>query len=118
MLCGPNVPPAHINRAVVPRHPHRAVRVPAAQSTVGLAHLLAALSAVVTTQPAVTAVVIIVPANHNAPAQHIALGASKKVARPKRPAGHVAPAPGGHRIPIAIKHVPPPPSAHIAARAH
>ena len=117
MLCGTNVPPAHI-RAVVPRHPHRAVRVPAAQSTVGLAHLLAALSAVVTTQPAVTAVVIIVPANHNAPAQHIALGASKKVARPKRPAGHVAPAPGGHRIPSAIKHVPPPPPAHIAARAH
>ena len=118
MLCGTNATPAHINRAVVPRHPNRAVRVLAAQSTVGLAHLLAALSAVVTTQPAVTAVVIIVPANHNAPAQHIALGASKKVARPKRPAGHVAPAPGGQHIPSAIKHVPPPPPAHIAARAH
>ena len=61
---------------------------------------------------------LITPNAHNALAHIGAATAYATVARPKRPAGRVAPAPGGHRILSVIKHVPPLPSAHIAARAH
>ena len=97
----------HIKRRIrlhmVLRHLVR--RAVGAQSTVRRVRQRAKRLTVDIIQPDVTPVVITVPVNHNARAQHIAEAVFRTVVRRKQPDGHVIVVQGGQRIPSVTKHV-------------